>query len=76
MSGVAAGQPVRYEVDVTDPMGRARKVVVETIPGRVSVVAPPGEGFSMDADQADTLAYQLRCAADNARGHHAAKPPQ
>lgn len=62
---------MRYEVDVTDPMGRARKVVVETMPGRVSVGTPAGGGFGMDADQCDTLAYVLRAAADNARGYRA-----
>lgn len=60
---------MRYEAKVFDAFGRPRTVVVEARPGHVSVLGPPGDAFGMDADQCDTLAYLLRAAADNSRGH-------
>lgn len=60
---------MRYVAEVTDAVGRKRFVVVEVRPGHVGVSAPAGGGFSMNADECDTLAYLLRAVADNARGH-------
>lgn len=59
---------MRYECNVSDPMGRKRKVIVETMPGRVSVSTPAGEGFGMDPDQCANLGYVLHAAANDARG--------
>jgi hypothetical protein len=64
---------VKYEADVTDAAGRSRKVVIEVRSGQVGLSGPPGDGFGMDPDQCDTLAYILRAAADNARGYHASE---
>jgi hypothetical protein len=66
---------MRYEVQVTDAVGRPHNVVVEVRPGRVGLSGPPGDGFGMDPDQCDTLAYILRAAADNARGYRASEQP-
>lgn len=62
---------MRYAAEVTDPFGRPRWVVIEVRPGHVGILGPPGDGFTVDADQCDALAYYLRAAADNARGYRA-----
>jgi hypothetical protein len=66
---VETQQPPRlqWETTVEDPAGRVRAVVVTTERGRVGVAPPPGEGFSMNTDEADYFAASILAAANRAR---------
>jgi hypothetical protein len=62
-------QPTRlqWQTTVEDPAGRTRAVVVTSDGGRVAVAPPPGEGFSMNTDEADYFAASILAAANRAR---------
>lgn len=62
-------QPARlqWQTTVVDPAGRTRAVVVTSDAGRVAVAPPPGEGFSMNTDEADYFAASILAAASRAR---------
>lgn len=62
-------QPTRLQWQTTakDPAGRTRAVVVTSDAGRVAVAPPPGEGFSMNTDEADYFAASILAAASRAR---------
>lgn len=66
---VVTQQPTRlkWETTVVDPAGRTRSVVVTNDSGRVTVAPPPGEGFTMNTDEADYFAASILAAANRAR---------
>jgi hypothetical protein len=56
-----------WQLSVADAMGRPRAVGVDTYDHRITVTTPPGEGFSMNPDEADQLAAALLAASSRAR---------
>jgi hypothetical protein len=63
------GRPhLQWRTAVEDAAGRPREVVIVDADGRVVVSPPPGEGFSLDPDQADLLAAAIQTASNRARG--------
>jgi len=66
------GSSVQWHAAAEDPAGRLREVIVTSERGRVAVSPPPGEGFSMNADEADNLALAILAASNRARRHETA----
>ena len=58
---------MEWRVPVWDGMSRRREIVVTVTDGVVVIKAPPGEGFRLDPDDADTLAYSILTASNYAR---------
>jgi hypothetical protein len=56
--------PMEWRTGVEDATGRPREIVVTEADGRITVSLPPGEGFSINPDQADLLALALLSASN------------
>jgi hypothetical protein len=62
------GNPFHWTVSAEDAGDRESKVLIGVRGGRIVFKTPPGEGFSMDPDNADFLSAAVAAASERARG--------
>jgi len=64
---MADDRPLHWKVEVRDARERQRRARIGVRDGRVVLVPPPGEGFTMRPQDADYMAASLQAAATQAR---------